>query len=275
MPVNTTETWADHFSTRSWATPADQVSAGYPIFIQPTTTPATYVETFDYGTVLSSSLVTLSYSGTTVAGSVTVTPKIETSANGSTWSSNDNVTSVFATAFRYVRITITVAQSGDTGVYTLDSLAVRLDAKLKNDAGTTSAVSTDASGTIANFNVEFIDVSSITVTPGGTSAAMAVYDFQDATLTGTYSITSNTATVNVTAHGLIAGQKVRLAFTTGTAPNGIYTVATASTNSFTATVTTANTSGNVSLYPQSMRIYLFNTSGTRVSGTASWAIKGY
>jgi len=36
-----------------------------------------------------------------------------------------------------------------------------------------------------------------------------------------------------------------------------------------------NTSGNISLYPQSMRVYLFNTSGARISSNVSWAIKGY
>jgi hypothetical protein len=36
-----------------------------------------------------------------------------------------------------------------------------------------------------------------------------------------------------------------------------------------------NTSGNVSTYSQGVRVYLYNTSGVRASGAASWAVKGY
>jgi hypothetical protein len=103
-----------------------------------------------------------------------------------------------------------------------------------------------------------------------------VYDFKDSVITGTYSVSSNVVTVNATAHGLLAGQKVRLTFTSGTAPNGVYQVASVvNANQYLVNITTANTSGNISTYPESFRIYLFNSAGVRTSGTVSWNVRGY
>jgi Putative phage tail protein len=275
LPVNTTETWDQHFTSHTWTSPQDQITAGYPVFIQPSNSPGYYEETFDFGTVLASSRVSIAYNTTTVAGTPLIVPTLSTSANGTTWLDNAGQTQVFATNFRYVKVRITVTDSAGTGIATLNSLAVTLDAKLKTDAGTTSCVSTDASGTVANFNSVFVDVASITVTPQSTTPVTAVYDFLDSVVTGTYSITSNVCTVNATAHSLVVGQNVRLSFTSGTAPSGVYTVASVvNANQYTVALTTANTSGNVSTYPQGMRIYLFNSAGTRVSGTASWSIRG-
>jgi len=69
-----------------------------------------------------------------------------------------------------------------------------------------------------------------------------------ASFTGTYSRTSPSTTLTVTAaaHGLSPGDQVHLTFTTGTALTGSYTVRTAASGSFTiTTVATTTTSGNV------------------------------
>ncbi len=275
IPVNTTETWTDHFDDRSWTDPADQIAAGYPIFIQPSATSGYYEEVFDYGTILGSSQITVTYTGDTIATTATVSVDISVSDDNVTYTTYNNVTSLFASAFRYIKIKFNATASA-TGVYLLNSLDVLLNAKLINDAGTASAVSTDASGTVVNFNKEFLDISSITVSPNGTTLLTPVYNFQDAIITGTYSVTSNVATINVTGHDLIAGQKVRLNFTSGTAPNGVYAVASVvNANQYTVNITTGNTSGNISTYPEGFRVYLFNSAGTRVSGTISWSVKGY
>jgi predicted phage tail protein len=276
IPVNTTETWEDHFTARSpaWATIQDQIDAGYPVYIQPSDLDGNYQEVFDFLTILASSRITVSVGGEVIAGSPAVSVNIDTSDDNITWSLNEGTTDIFATQFRYVRVTVRVTGTG-TAIYQLESLNVRADAKQITDSGQVSALSTDASGTIVNFNKTFIDVESITATAASTSANIVVYDFNDNLLSGTYSVTSNVITVNVTSHGFIAGQKVRLGFITGTATTGVVTIATASTNSFTASLTTADTSGNVSVYPESFRVYVFNTSGTRVSSTVSWNARGY
>ena len=275
LPVDLTDTWTTHFTDNSWSDPQDQIDAGYPVFIQPVPASGYYEEVFDYGTVLSSSRVTVAYSGLEIDEALTIKVDISVSNDGITYATSENTTSIFTTNFRYVKVRFTV-NSDAVGVYLLQSLTVTLDSKLKNDGGNKAVVSTDTNGTIQNFNAEFIDVESITVSPQGTTLLTPVYNFQDAVLTGTYSVTSNVATINVTGHDLIAGQKVRLNFTSGTAPNGVYTVASVvNANQYTVNITTANTSGNISTYPEGFRIYLFNSAGSRVSGTVSWQARGY
>ena len=218
----------------------------------------------------------MAYNAQVVAGTPSMTTQISVSSDGSTYTDYPGQTQIFATNFRYVKVRLTATDSAGTGLYSITNLSVTLDAKLKNDGGMISCVSTDTSGTVANFGVTFVDVTSITVTPQGTTPLTAVYDFQDAVIAGTYSVSANVCTVSATGHGLVVGQKVRLMFGTGTAPPGTYTVASVvNANSFTVSLTTANTSGNLTIYSQGMRIYLFNSSGTRVSGTASWSLKGY
>ena len=71
-------------------------------------------------------------------------------------------------------------------------------------------------------------------------------------LTGTYSQTTTTITVTCTGHGLVVGQRVALAFTTGSAASGGFAVATAAdANTFTVTTPlTGTNSGNVTIYTQ-------------------------
>jgi hypothetical protein len=78
-----------------------------------------------------------------------------------------------------------------------------------------------------------------------------------ANLTGTYTRTSPSTTVTVTAtsHGLIVGNSVSLDFTSGTGVDGEYTVVTvADANTFTVTtVASTTTSGNVTLERNAIR----------------------
>jgi hypothetical protein len=276
LPVSTTETWTTHFTSRSWADPAAQIAADYPIFIQPNNGSGSYVEVFDYGTVLGSSQITLNYQGEAIAGTPTISFEIGTSQDGITYTTITGAKSIFATLFRYVKITTNVTTTSDKDLYLLKTMDVLLSEKLITDAGSVSAFSTDSDGTIVNFAKEFIDISSITVSPNGTTLLTPVYDFKDSVIEGTYSVTSNVVTVNATAHGLLAGQKVRLTFISGTAPNGVYRVdSVVNANQYLVNITTSNTSGNISTYPESFRIYLFNSAGVRTSGTVSWNVRGY
>jgi hypothetical protein len=178
LPVNTTETWAQHFTNNAWTTPQSQIDAGYPVFIQPGTGSGYYEETFDYGTALASSKVTVASGGVTVSGSPTITTTISVSLNGSAWTDYAGYTSVYATNFRYIKVRIAVTGAGT--IYRLTSLSVMLDSKLKNDAGTSAVLGADSGGTVINFNIAFIDITSLTVTPQGTTQLTAVVDFTDA-----------------------------------------------------------------------------------------------
>lgn len=179
LPVNTTETYEQHFTSRSWATPQAQVNAGFPIFIQPTLASGYYEETVDAGALLAGSKVTVTVNGATVAGSATVTTRISLSANGSTWTDYDNTSSVFGTSFRYVKYRITVTGANTTALYRIAGINLRIDSKLINDAGGATCNSADVGGTTVNFNIPFVDVVSIEVTPKGTTPVIPVYDFTD------------------------------------------------------------------------------------------------
>lgn len=278
MLVDTAESWSSHFSTRSWASPQAQISAGYPVYAQPGTGPASYKEVFDYGTILANSSITVGFSGSLISGSPSTYSTIETSVDGVAWTSAVVGSSIFATNFRFIRISIVAVKNAPGDLYLLENVRIRLDSKQKTDAGNGIASSGDSLGTIVNFSSdrEFIDVVSITVTPGGTTPVISVYDFKDVVLTGTYVLSAGVCTVNVAGHGLETGQRVRLSFTTGLAVNGVYTITKISDNQYTVNINSiASTSGNVSTYPQSMRVYLFNNNGVRQSGAFGWALRGY
>ena len=274
--VNTTETWQSHFTSRSWTTLQDQINAGYTYYLMPTTTTAAYEEEFDYGTLLAGTKVSTALTSSDVVGTTTVTPTIRVRGTTSTaatysqatttitvtstahglvagdyvyldfttgtatdgtyvvatavansftvtssvstttsgnvswvkWTTYTNTTEVFATSFRYFRIRYDFASSGSNDLMLLTALNVRLDSKLRSDSGSGTANSGDTGGTTVTFNVPFVDVQSITVTPLSTTGVIGVYDFVDV-------------------------------------PN-----------------------------PTSFKVLLFNTSGTRVSGSFSWSARG-
>lgn len=207
--VNTTETWQQHFTTRSWNTPQDQINAGYAYYAMPSATTGTYEETVDYGTSIAGTKITAALTSQIVAGSLTITPRISTKLNvGDAWTDYNGVSEVYATNFRYFKIRYDFASAGGDDLLTASALNIRMDAKLKNDFGNGTANAGDTGGTTVTFNVPFIDVQSISVTPLTTTAVIAVYDFVDV-------------------------------------PN-----------------------------PTSFKVLLFNTSGTRVSGSFSWSARG-
>jgi len=68
-------------------------------------------------------------------------------------------------------------------------------------------------------------------------------------LSGTYNVPGSTVcTVTIADHGLSNGDRVYLDFTSGTAQDEAYTVSNVSTNTFTVTVASATTNGNVTMY---------------------------
>lgn len=219
IPVDTTQTWATHFTARSWATPDAQIAAGYPVFIQPGSTTGYYEEVFDYGATLAAMKLTVAYLLTTIAGTVSATVTITTALDAG-FTSNVQVFSgsmAYSTNFRYVKFRVAVTATDDKGIAALTNLTLKLDTKLKTQTGAIAANSGDTGGTTVYLTEDrlstgtktFIDVESITVAANGTAPLYAVYDFTDA-----YS-------------------------------------------------------------PLSFKVLLFNSAGTRVSGTVSYQVRGY
>lgn len=275
-PVSTTETWQDHFTTRGWTTLQSQVSAGYPIYAEPSQGTGSYEETIDYGTVLAATKITATLSYDVVAGAPVVTPQISVrKLITDPWTDYAGLSSVFVTDFRYVKVRYDFGSTGGDDLVRITGLNVRFDVKLKNDAGT-----------------------------------LAVFPSQAAT----YAQVANTITVTFTAHGRAVGQRVDMGFTTGTATDGQYVITGVTANTFTVTsAVSATTSGNVTLdtagtpvlfnvpfvdvqsitlspsgttasiavynfvdvpNPTGFKILQFNTSGTRIAGSVGWNVKG-
>jgi predicted phage tail protein len=181
MPIDTTTTFQAHFTGKSWAGPSAQVSASYPLYIEPGLNTASYVETFDYGAQLPATKLTVTPTYQVLGGSPTISVDVKVSADNSTWTDYPALTSsVYVTAFRYAKVTLTITGTGSgQDVLRLTGLNVRFDMKQKNDGGTLYVNASDSGGTNVNFNQSFIDVQSITVAAAGTVALFPIYAFND------------------------------------------------------------------------------------------------
>ena len=179
-PVNTAETFQQHFTTRGWTTLQDQVNAGFPVYALPSAASGSYEETIDLGTTLAGSKITASLNQQVITGVVNSVPTISVRlTTGSAWTDYPGLASVYATNFRYVKVRYDITATDNKGLAQFVGLNIRLDSKLRNDFGNGTANAADSGGTIVNFNVPFIDVQAISVTPLTTSAVIAVYDFVD------------------------------------------------------------------------------------------------
>ncbi len=187
LPVNTTETVDDHFTDNSFTNPDNQINAGFPIYIQPTLASGYYQEEIDYGAVLAGSKITVS-ADLELFNSPTVEYKIAYKlAAGDPWT-EVTASQVYATNFRYIRITITVTSTGSDDIARINSINIRLDSKLKTITGIITANAGDATGTrvyltddgLSTGNPIFVDVDAIQLTALGTGNSNVVYNFTDA-----------------------------------------------------------------------------------------------
>lgn len=190
-----TQTWQEHFvGTGSNASPqfaniSAIESANFSAYLEPAPTgnsgKGEYQEVFDFGTDLASSKVsTLATFSDQGSGTVNKSQRIDfaTGGSGNTFEngseSNSNSAQRFGTAFQRVRHK-TRATSVGGSLTKITNINLKIDVKIKNDTGTGTASASDSGGTTVNFNVTFVDVQGISVTPNTTSAVIAVVDFQD------------------------------------------------------------------------------------------------
>lgn len=180
-PVDTSQTWATHFTANGWTTPQNQMDAGYPIYINPSVTSGSYQEDFDYGTALPATIVTATLGSAVLSGSVAVSCQIQYKLNsGDAWTSAAaGQTQVLLPSFRYVRITWTFTCTAGANLIEVSSFNLKLAMKLKTDSGTGYANAGDAGGTTVNFNVAFVDADTPIIQPGGATPYTPVVDFTD------------------------------------------------------------------------------------------------
>lgn len=178
---DTTETWQSHFTSRGWTTLQDQINAGYTFYLLPSQNTGKYEETIDYGAVLAGTKVSVTPNWINISGSTTVTPSIAVrKLTTDPWTSYAGASSVYVTDIRYIRVTLDFAGAGGDDLVQVIGLNVRLDSKIRNDTGVGTANASDSGGTVVTFNVAFVDVQGISVTPSGTTPRIAIYDFVDA-----------------------------------------------------------------------------------------------
>lgn len=125
----------------------------------------------------------------------------------------------------------------------------------------------------SNSNFQFNSGFGSVATAYGCRAWVNFNGTANTNLSGTYSQSGTTVTVTATAHGLIAGNSIYSDITTGTAVDGVYTVATVTdANTFTYTAgTSLTTSGNITLVRSTIRAS-GNVSSVSDNGTGDYTI---
>jgi predicted phage tail protein len=180
-PALPAETWQDRATMRGWASPQAQVNAGFPRYFQPTLSPASYVETFDFGATIAVATVTVDLMAETITGTVVAACQLETSTDGIAWTALAAGFSQVARAFRHLRVTLTFTASDQVSASWFGPLRIRAKLKRRRLAGK-STVTSAAAGrvvTFAELGIAPADVLAITATPRETSARQAVVDFVD------------------------------------------------------------------------------------------------
>lgn len=204
LPFNTTETWDQHYTTRSWANDDDAIAAGFPVYAQPAPTTGYIEEEYDYGVAVPSTTVNVSPTLLIVAGAPTHSILISHKLNsGDPWTDMPAGPSAFiATSFRYIKVRLTATTSGSgVGLYRCTQINVRLAVKVRTDAGQATGNAADVGGTTVTLGVAFSDLlGPPVVQPVGTTPIIAVVDFVDAPNPTTFNVLLfNTAGTRVTA----------------------------------------------------------------------------
>ncbi len=171
-PVNTSTTWATHFTGNGWASPQDQITAGYPIYAEPSVTSGTYTETFDYGTIVAATLVTITVNSTALAGTESVSCVISTSPDNVTYTPQPAGFSALCAAFRYVRFVVTVSGSPGANLIQINAINVKLSIKQRMDSGLSTSI---VGGVAVNFGYPFIEADYPMVQAGGLDAFSKPY----------------------------------------------------------------------------------------------------
>lgn len=167
-PVNTTTSWATHFSGNSWTSPQDQVTAGYPLYAEPSVTTGTYTETYDYGTTLQATLVTITPTYNILAGSESLSCVISSSPDGTTWTAQPSGFSALCSNFRYIRFVITTTGLAGANLIQITSINVKLNIKQRTDSGAGTVTATG--GTAVTFGYPFISADTPVVQVAGLDA---------------------------------------------------------------------------------------------------------
>jgi len=181
--IDLVETFENHFTSRSWASPQDQVTAGYDRWIQDNLLIGNIVDEFDYGTVFNNIIVTVDWVKQVFSGTsdVTVTVKMSYKVNvGDPWSPEAIGSSQFFNSFQFLRVKLEFTAPNDDAMITVGNVTVNVSVKREVDSGSVIANPADIGGTVATFNKAFKDIDSLTATSESKTPITVITDFQDA-----------------------------------------------------------------------------------------------
>src|SRR5699024_1803738 len=136
MPIDTTETVAQHFDSESWTSPQDQIDAGYPIYFQPTETTGQLIQEYDCGVVVPGSKIGVQLNSTVVAGSPTVAISLEVKELAADPWTNVGASPSYTTNFQFIRVTIDVTNTGDHGLLKIDAMKTLVSVENITERGT-------------------------------------------------------------------------------------------------------------------------------------------
>lgn len=176
------QTFEDHFLSRSWLTPRNQMDAGYPIYIQPAAINGSYEEIIDYGVEFNNIIVTVTWNLIVLSfgDNVSILVKMATSEDNITYTTFSNGASQFFSSFRYLKLRLEFTGDNDRALVELYNLTTNLNVKREMDGGDIDALATDVTGTEVFFTKAFKDIESLTVSVKSTTVPyIAIYDFAD------------------------------------------------------------------------------------------------
>lgn len=173
LPVNTAETWEQHFSNHGWATPQDQINAGFPLYIEPGLASSSYSEDIDYGSVLPTTNIQVTLEGAPLAGTVGMSCQISTKLNaGDAWTNAPaGATSALAISFRYVRVVWSFSATAGANLLRVTGMNAKISVKQRGDSGSGSSA---VGGTFIPFNYAFLSADTPSVQPAGSTPLIPV-----------------------------------------------------------------------------------------------------
>lgn len=162
--INNSETWQDHFIDNGWNTFQDAIDSGNTIFAQPIPASGSWSQIVDYGVELPNSLVTLTYDENVISGGLLISGNIYTKKLiGDPWVLNSSL-SVFTTeSFRYLKFELIFTRVNDDDFSEIYNINTIVNVKVERDQG--NDISTSSGFKTVPFNLDYIDVNNIVITP--------------------------------------------------------------------------------------------------------------
>ncbi len=181
LPVDSSQTWAEHFTDIGFTTTQNFIDGGYEYYLQPNGSLEGSVEiVVDLGDVLPQTIVVFDY--VSFGSGVQPAPTVSWRADpGDPWvlgqSGSKRAT---PSNYRYLKLRLEVAPQTPLDWCVVTEVQLEVQVKEVTDTGTSAVAAGDSSGTTITFTKDFLDVSAIVVTSQGTAELKPVVDFTDA-----------------------------------------------------------------------------------------------